>query len=175
MVECWREIHQHGAGATRNGLKSLDSKEKLIVIMSIESLLSRLRGVKRTGQRTWLAQCASHEDRSPSLSIRELGDGRLLVYCFAGCSVHEIISSVGMEITDLFPPREIEMGKGKPERRPFPAADILRAIAFESILVLISAADLHAGKPFNETDRARLALAVSRIQAALTAGGINHD
>lgn len=89
--------------------------------------------------------------------------------------MHEIISSVGMEITDLFPPREIEMGKGKPERRPFPAADILRAIAFESILVLISAADLHAGKPFNETDRARLALAVSRIQAALTAGGINND
>lgn len=89
--------------------------------------------------------------------------------------MHEVISSVGMEITDLFPPREIEMGKDKPERRPFPATDILRAIAFESILVLISAADLLAGNPFNETDRVRRALAVSRIQAALTAGGIKHD
>jgi hypothetical protein len=39
---------------------------------------------------------------------------------------------------------------------------------------LIAAADLLAGNPFNETDRARLALAASRIQAALTAGGVSH-
>ena len=142
--------------------------------MSTESLLSMLSSVKRTGQGRWLAQCPSHEDRSPSLSIRELDDGRVLVHCFGGCSVHEVISSVGLELTDLFPPREIEGGKGKPERRPFPAADILRAIAFESTLILIAAADLLAGNPFNETDRARLALAASRIQAALTAGGINY-
>jgi hypothetical protein len=151
------------------------AQKKLAAIVSAESLLSMLDGVKRTGQGKWLAKCPSHEDRSPSLSIRELDDGRILVHCFAGCSVHEVVSAVGLELTDLFPPREIEGGKGKPERRPFPAADILRAIAFESTLVLIAAADLLAGNPFNETDRARLALAASRIQAALTAGGISHD
>jgi hypothetical protein len=32
-----------------------------------------------------------------------------------------------------------------------------------------------AGQPFTECDRARLALAVSRIQSALDAGGLNHD
>lgn len=143
--------------------------------MSADILLSRLDGVKQTGQGRWLAKCSSHEDRSPSLSIRELDDGRVLVHCFAGCSVHEIVSSVGLELTDLFPPREIEVGKGKPERRPFPAADILRAIAFESTLVVVAAADLLSGHPFTEADRARLVLAVSRIQAALTAGGISHE
>lgn len=139
--------------------------------MNADSLLALLDGVKRTGQGKWLAKCPSHEDRTASLAIRELDDGRVLVHCFAGCDVHEVVSSVGLRIDDLFPPREIE--HGKPERRPFPAADILRAIAFETTLVLIAAADLLAGNPFNETDRARLALAAARIQAALSAGGIS--
>lgn len=162
----------------RNKLRpnvSWHKNKKLDANVSADNLLSTLDGVKRTGQGKWLAKCPSHEDRSPSLSIRELDDGRVLVHCFAGCSVHEVVSSVGLELTDLFPPREIESGNGKPERRPFPAADILRAIAFESTLVLIAAADLLAGNPFNEADRARLALAASRIQAALSAGGIRHE
>lgn len=141
--------------------------------MSADSLLSLLDGVKRTGQGKWLAKCPSHEDRTASLSVRELDDGRILIHCFAGCGVHEVVGSIGLRIDDLFPPREDSKHFTKGERRPFPAADILRAIAFESTLVLIAAADLLAGQPFNETDRARLALAVSRIQAALTAGGIS--
>lgn len=140
--------------------------------MSAHIILSTLNGVKRTGQDKWVAKCPSHEDRTASLAIRELGDGRLLLHCFAGCNVQEVVSSVGLRLSDLYPQREI--GHGKPERRPFPAADILRTIAFESTLVVIAAADLLAGNPFNETNRARLVLAVARIQAALIAGGIHE-
>ena len=140
--------------------------------MSAHIILSTLNGVKRTGQDKWLAKCPSHEDRTASLAIRELSDGRLLLHCFAGCNVQEVVSSVGLRLSDLYPQREI--GHGKPERRPFPAADILRTIAFESTLVVIAAADLLAGNPFNETNRARLVLAVARIQAALIAGGIHE-
>jgi hypothetical protein len=136
-----------------------------------DSLLSKLNGVKRTGQSRWLAKCPSHEDRTASLSIRELDDGRVLVHCFAGCDVHEVVSSVGLELTDLFPSREIEDGKGKPERRPFPAVDILRCIAFETLVVAAAATTRLAG-PLSDTDRKRLIVAVSRIQAALVAGGI---
>ena len=140
--------------------------------MSADTLLSLLSKVKRTKPDSWLACCPAHDDKSPSLSIRETVDGRVLVHCFAGCAVHEIVSAVGLDTSDLFPPRtEQQFIKG--ERRPFPAADILRAIAFESTLVLIAAADLLAGNPFNETDRTRLVLAVARIQAALQAGGIH--
>ena len=141
--------------------------------MSTDILLQQLQKVKRTKPGGWLACCPAHDDKTASLSVRELDDGRVLAHCFAGCSVEEILSAVGLTFDDLFPAKEIQ--HGKPERRPFPAADILRAIAFESTLVLIAAADLLAGNPFNETDRARLALAASRIQAALTAGGISHE
>ena len=140
--------------------------------MSADILLQHLQKVKRTGNGRWLACCAAHDDKTASLSVRELDDGRVLVHCFAGCSVNEVLGAVGLTFDALYPEKEIH--HGKPERRPFPAADILRAIAFESTLVLIAAADLLAGNPFNETDRARLALAASRIQAALTAGGIHH-
>lgn len=141
--------------------------------MSADILLQHLRKIKRTGPNRWLACCPAHEDKAPSLSVRELDSGVTLVHCFSGCSVHEILGAAGLELSDLFPPRT-DQHFVKGERRPFPATDILRAIAFESTLVLIAAADLLAGHPFNETDRARLALAVTRIQAALSASGANH-
>jgi len=141
--------------------------------MSADNLLQYLHKVKRTRPGNWLACCPSHEDRTASLSVRELDDGRVLVHCFAGCSVDEVLGAVGLTCDALYSEKVVH--HGKPERRPFPAADILRAIAFESTLVLIASADLLTGTPFTETDRARLALACSRIQAALTAGGIHHD
>ena len=141
--------------------------------MSAENLLSRLEHVKRTGEGRYLARCPAHDDRGPSLSIRELDDGRVLVHCFAGCDVHSVLSAVGLSFDDLFPPRDLG-SQAKRERRPFPAADVLRAIAFEALVVAAAGSSLLAGEPCNSVDRERLMLAVSRIQAALEAGGLNH-
>lgn len=59
--------------------------------MSAGALLARLDAVKPTGPGRWLARCPAHEDRSPSLSIRELDDGRTFVHCFAGCYALEVL------------------------------------------------------------------------------------
>ena len=90
--------------------------------MTIENLLSRLEKVKKRGQGSWIACCPVHNDRSPSMTIRELEDGRVLVHCFAGCSVDEIIGFLGMSFSDLYPPNPIE--NGKPLRRMFAAAGL---------------------------------------------------
>lgn len=140
---------------------------------STENLLSRLDKVKRTGPGTWLARCPAHEDRGPSLSIRETDDGRILVHCFAGCEPHDVLSAVGLTLGDLFSQGAVTQ-HGRPERRPFPAADVLRAVAFEALVVSAAAVALLAGQPFGEADRARLILAASRIQAALSAAGVVH-
>jgi hypothetical protein len=143
--------------------------------MSADLLLSKLDGVKRTGQDRWLARCPAHGDKRASLSIREVDTGATLVHCFAGCSVHEVVGAVGLELSDLFPSRPADPAHvGKPERRPFPAADILRAIAFEAVVVGVAASAMLAGEPFTLVDRDRLMLAVSRIQSALDAGGLTH-
>ncbi len=70
--------------------------------MTAEALLSRLRSVRPRGEGRWSACCPAHEDPSPSLSLREAEDERLLVYCFAGCSVEAICAALGLRVADLF-------------------------------------------------------------------------
>jgi hypothetical protein len=132
--------------------------------VSADVLLSQLENVKRTGDGRWLARCPAHEDRRASLAVRELGDGRVLAHCFAGCSIAEVIGAVGLDMAALFPEKNIV--DGKPERRPFPAADILRAVSFETLIVSLAAAQLVKGKPLVGDDLERLKLAASRLQAA---------
>ncbi len=138
----------------------------------VDNLLSLLDKVKRTGDGKWIACCPAHDDKSPSLTVREMDDGRVLVHCFSGCAVHEVLGAIGLDMAALFPPREIQ--HGKPERRPFPAADVLRAVGFEALVVCAAAASMAAGEPFTPINRDRLILATERIQAGLTAAGVNH-
>ena len=46
--------------------------------------------------------CPAHEDTTPSLSISEGSDGKILLHCFAGCTVKSICEKLGIDITDLF-------------------------------------------------------------------------
>lgn len=143
--------------------------------MGADLLLSKLDGVKRTGPGRWLAKCPAHEDRRASLAVREIDGGLTLAHCFAGCSVHEVLAAAGLVVSDLFPPRPADPAyAGKPERRPFPAADILRAVAFEALVVGCAASTLGAGGVLSDDDRARLMLAARRLQAACDAGGLSH-
>lgn len=142
--------------------------------MTIESLISRLERVKRTGTGRYMARCPGHEDRTASLSVRELDDGRLLLHCFAGCGVGEVLGAVGMTMTDLFPER-IQSTTGKSERRPFPAADVLRALALECQVVAVIATDIAAGVVIEPKAKDRVLLAAGRINAALDAAGVRHE
>ncbi|WP_144756147.1 DUF7146 domain-containing protein [Bartonella saheliensis] len=40
------------------------------------------------------ARCPAHDDQLPSLSLSNGHDGRLLLYCYAGCSFREIIQAL---------------------------------------------------------------------------------
>lgn len=137
--------------------------------MSAELLLSKLDKVKRTGKGTWIACSPAREDKHPSMTIRELDDGRVLVHDHGGSTVYEILDAIGLDISDLFPPRQTY---GRPERRPFPAADALRAIGYEALVVSAAAVTLLSGEPFTPADRERLILAASRIQGAISAAGL---
>lgn len=99
-------------------------------------LIEHLEGVRKTGAGRWLAKCPAHADRTASLSVRELDDGRILAHCFAGCSAHEVVAAAGLSLSDLFPERPQQHAKR--ERRPFPAADALRCIAFEALVAAAS-------------------------------------
>jgi hypothetical protein len=134
--------------------------------MSAHKLLSLLRGVKPTGPGRWVSRCPAHEDKRPSLAIRQLDDARILIHCFAGCATGDILAAVGLTMEDLFPERQDGYG-GVRERRPFSAIDILRCISFEALIVAIAANNLAQGVALPEADVKRLQLAAGRLQAAL--------
>ena len=136
--------------------------------MIADTILASLERVRSTGRDSWSARCPAHDDGTASLSVREADDGKVLVHCFAGCSVHEVVSAVGMKVDDLFPPRTDDH-RGKRDRRPFPALAALRAVESEALLAAVAASTLSNGGTLSDEDRDRLLLASRRITDALTA------
>jgi hypothetical protein len=133
--------------------------------MAVEDLLSRLSKVKgRNG--SWTACCPAHDDKSPSLAIREEG-GKVLLHCFGGCEVSAIVGAVGMDMTELFPPNE-QKYQPQPKVRFF-ATDLLKVIALEAAIVSVAAYDMAKGKTLPKGDLDRLQLAYERINAAVEA------
>jgi hypothetical protein len=55
-----------------------------------------------SGDGNWIARCPAHDDRSPSLSIAEGREGRVLMFCHAGCEIDAIARALGIELRDLF-------------------------------------------------------------------------
>lgn len=130
--------------------------------MRADNLLSRLEKVRATGNGTWIACCPAHADKNPSLTVRELEDERVLVHCFAECSVAEILQAVGLEFDALFPEKPLE--HAKPLRKPFPAADVLEALSTESRIVAVAAGNVRQGVALTDADHERLFLAAARIE-----------
>ena len=133
--------------------------------MSVDTLLQRLTKVKG-GKGRWTACCPAHEDRSPSLAVTETDDGRILLKCFGGCSVQEIVSSIGMDMGDLFPNTHDTHHKPK-VKNAFYATDLLKLIEFEATIVIIATNDLANGKQLSDNDRSRLRQAHERILEAV--------
>ena len=130
--------------------------------MGATVLLDRLERVRQTGPGRWIARCPAHEDRSPSLSIRELDDGRVLLYDFGGCEIGDVLSAVGLALRDLFPCRLPGHGYASTHSR-VPARDLLEVISEDtSVVALIAAAIMERGQITTNEWRS-LAAATARI------------
>ena len=129
-----------------------------------EALLSRLDGVKRTGPDRWSGRCPAHDDNSPSLSVRETEEGRLLVRCFAGCTFENIIAAAGVDVSAMFPPRPPRPEGYGPERRPFLPSDVFEVARIDVAVVFLIGCDLHKHKAISEQDYERLLRAYSRLE-----------
>ncbi len=71
--------------------------------MSVQKILERLEHVRKTSGDQWVAVCPAHDDRSPSLHVREKDDGRVLIHCKAGCGALEVLDAIELTYDDLFP------------------------------------------------------------------------
>jgi hypothetical protein len=127
----------------------------------IETVLERLEGVKKAGG-AFKARCPAHADRSPSLSIKEGDDGRVLLYCFAGCEVAAVVAALKLQMADLF--SQNLPGTGKKIGPPgVSVRDLLAAAEFERQVLYIVKSDQAAGKSVSQADWERAKLALKRI------------
>lgn len=131
----------------------------------LQQLLSRLEKVEKLQPGQYAARyracCPAHTDKNPSLSITLTNDDKILLKCFPGCSTHEIVSAVGMTLSDLFPPRErhTHHQRGK---KVFNAYDAIRVVARDALVVSMAAAKLRQGETLSPEDMQQLIDATGR-------------
>ncbi len=151
----WEEVHSYRP----NRLTAAEE-----IVTPIDLVLRGLSGVRQRQPGQWSARCPAHDDRGPSLSVRETSEKAVLLHCFAGCTVHDITAVLGLNKADLFPPRDTR--PGEPRRPPtlLTAGQALELLRLEAMLTLVAASNLSRGMNLTDQDRARLLKAVGRIE-----------
>lgn len=130
-----------------------------------EILIPKLKKVRRRDTGSWMACCPAHDDQSPSLSIREATDGKILLHCMAGCRVDEIVQAIELEVSDLFPycPNNHYGKRHKDHFPPFPWRDAIKLLHHHLLVVQLGAARLAIGESLSEADCTALARAALDI------------
>ena len=139
----------------------------------INDLLTRLSKVKQTGAGKWVACCPAHEDRSPSLSIKQ-ADDKILIYCFAGCDVDDVVGSVGMSLSDLMPE---STGFNQPHKptalTASTKAELFDVMVGETAIFMVAARQIAMGVPFSDVDTKRIRLAELRLDQVIALADAN--
>lgn len=133
----------------------------------LETLLSRLAGVKQVRSNGWMSRCPAHNGEGQSLAITDKDNGYILIHCFAHeCEVSDILAAVGMSVGDLFPERLPYRAPGRPHAHGLPALDVLRVMRHELAAVEVLMSDFANGTlDFAAVDRGLICSA--RLRKAL--------
>lgn len=132
-----------------------------------DSLLERLEGVRPNGRGRWMARCPVHEDRSPSLSIRETDDGTILLHCFAQCPATDVVTAIGLTLADLFPVGPKSHHRPAPRRcRGLSARETLDAVSHALSVVTLADSALMRGEPLTNNDYEALDNALAVLNGA---------
>lgn len=83
--------------------------------MNAGHIAAALGNARATGD-GWMAKCPSHPDTRASLSLRDCGDGKVLVHCFAGCSQDAVIAA--LKRRGLWPKPHVEAPYGGGSTNP---------------------------------------------------------
>lgn len=137
--------------------------------MSAAPLLERLHNVRKAGDGRWMARCPAHEDKRASLSVRELGDGRVLLHDFGGCETRTILAMLGLEMGSLFPERLADATSSRDRSHWHGQREALKVLRDEARIIVICADDITNGRPLDAHDATRAALAAGRIAEAVEA------
>lgn len=130
----------------------------------MHQILSHFDKVRSTSKsNSYNCLCPAHDDRNASLSIKIAEDGRVLIHCFAGCDIQNILSAVGLTLDDIIPER-IDMLK--PTGKAFNPYAILKSIKDDALFVYMCASHIEKGEQLEETDKEKLLQTVQKLREA---------
>lgn len=73
----------------------------------LQTILSRLKGVKKVGPNTYRAYSPLRDEKKPSLYITEKPDGTILMCDHGGGDTKAILAAIGLTMRTLFPERKV--------------------------------------------------------------------
>lgn len=129
-------------------------------------LLNRLEGVRQTGEGRWIAKCPAHDDRSPSLTLRDAGD-LLLVTCHAGCDFYDVIGAAGMAPSKLFSNPKSASRSLYVDTVEIPPADVMLLLEKDLIVLAIGNNTLMSGGTLCDAGRESMLAAQRRVFAIM--------
>jgi hypothetical protein len=119
----------------------------------LENVLSRLEKVRKGHDGQYMTLCPAHDDKGPSLSLRETPEGAVLLHCFAGCEVADVVANMGLELHDLYPASERPPGTPKRLARLLTDRQALNLLADEATLVAVAAGNVGHGLVLSSVDK----------------------
>ena len=90
-------------------------------------------------------------------------DEKILLHCFAECSIDEVLSSIGLALEDLFPER---LEVSKPIKRKISSSAALEIIYFDGLVIQTTARMIINKEPLVEKDFQRVTTSFMRINSA---------
>lgn len=68
----------------------------------VQRVLGRLGAVRECSD-GWMALCPAHQDSTPSLHVSVGEKGKILLKCFAGCDVWQVLAAAELGVKQMFP------------------------------------------------------------------------
>lgn len=70
--------------------------------MKLSDFLGKLKDTHQLSDGSFQAKCPAHDDKQASLNITEGKEGKIVLHCYAGCSVKDIVNRLELTMSDLF-------------------------------------------------------------------------
>lgn len=129
------------------------------------TFLNHLNKVKCCGKNKWTACCPCHIDKTPSLSIKLLDDGRYIMHCFGcGANGQAVIGTLGLSMSEI-------CGDSLPDPTKIPR-EVKEKYIEDKLVMAIYKEDKKKGITHSYRDMKRKRLAEARIKGVEAKWGV---
>lgn len=137
----------------------------------INYILSRLNKVSKSGLNKWRACCPGHGGKDANMAVKLTDEGHILFRCHSHqCGIEDILAGAGLDWNDVMP-EERNQDTIKPNMPNMPYGDGLKALKYESQIVLASAYMMRAGT-LTQNDLDRLEVSMNRVHNVMRECGL---